>query len=238
MLSCATTVIDTGCATISFLAKSWSKITSPKPEQLQEWQIVNLPTGKEPMEKDWQQIVNTSVASRLKERESSGGSAREFILAIIPLGMEANASEELRFGHFSLHQPATKWCATICRDQDKDTREPRVMESIKTIREEHGVEGVLQVLLWATTYSFQSSETTFWSMVHKAAKSHFEEDERYLLRVEGDLRELKRATGGKDTFPDGTPFILEGQCFVLFEYRKMNLLAYDDGMSMLWTDDE
>lgn len=112
------------------------------------------------------------------------------------------------------------------------------MEGIKTIREEHGVEGVLQVLLWATTYSFQSGDSAFWNMVHKAAKSQSEEDDRYLLRVEEDLRELKRTTGGKDTFPDGTPFIVEGQCFVLFEYRKMNPLAFDDGMAMLWTDDE
>ncbi|KUJ08072.1 uncharacterized protein LY89DRAFT_742366 [Mollisia scopiformis] len=199
----------------------------------------------EPLSEGWQVVDNNSVEARTKRKtakppidiKTETSTSRSFLHVVFPLENLSDEFEQVQFERFSLDQPAKLWYRTMLLNQPVDTIDTRVAESIAEIYKDHGVEGILQVILWATAYRFQSGESVFWRKVEELA-GEYVKGKHYLVLVEGCLLELQRALGGKPTFYDGTPFIVDGECF--FEYRAgrgLELKSYADGLSMLGVDD-
>jgi hypothetical protein len=242
-LSCTESAISTSTSAFAFVAGRFAKVKPSEAEPLKKgWEFV--PVALEPIEQDWQILENISIAAREMRKAAqsdqgsqSNSSKPDFVYATFALGLDTSTSEELQFGHFSLRQPATTWCQAISMDQEKSTFKLRIQESIRSILKENGVEGVLQVILWATTYMFQSGDSAFWSVVDKTAKNFIKEDKRYLVLVDGHLAELQRALGGKTMFPDGTAFIVDKQCYIFYAAGLLDLLGFDKALKMLGVED-
>ncbi|KAE8452278.1 hypothetical protein EG329_000978 [Mollisiaceae sp. DMI_Dod_QoI] len=130
----------------------------------------------EPVSQGWQIVESASSKSRKKSTEAHGkddtnvdSPTRGFKYITISLQNLSDEFEQVKFEQFSLGQPATRWCRTMLLGQPVSTMDARIAESMTEVFKENGVEGVLEAILWATTYKFQSGETSFWRKVENAA---------------------------------------------------------------------
>ncbi|KUJ08073.1 uncharacterized protein LY89DRAFT_765546 [Mollisia scopiformis] len=159
---------------------------------------------------------------------------RSFYYATIVLDNQSNDFEEVRFEMFSLEQPATKWYHSISAGLPLDTVDERMSASILAIQKEHGSKGLLQVIMWATTYKLQSGASSFWRQVEGVASDLLGRRQQYLVRVTGNIAELQRAMGGNTCFSDGAPYIVNGECFFsCWPGKGMELVGYTKALSML-----
>ncbi|KAF8865609.1 hypothetical protein BDZ45DRAFT_736177 [Acephala macrosclerotiorum] len=114
----------------------------------------------------------------------------------------------------------------------------RISESIIDINKDNGVEGVLQVPLWASTYKLQSGASAFWEMVEKAASCLMNDRQEYMVLVNGHIAELQKTLGGNQNFRDGRPFIVGGECFFTFQPKKgTEWVSYAEALLMLGVQD-